>query len=303
MYRRHILTLLLALAVLTPSALAQTRTRYTEYINQYMQMAIDQMARYKIPASITLSQGLLESGAGYSRLAREGNNHFGIKCGSSWTGPYIIATDDAPNEHFRAYSSAAESYEDHSRFLRTNRRYASLFDRKITDYKGWARGLKAAGYATNPRYADNLIQIIESYDLNKLDYAVSRSPKRIDRMTQRVSTDHRVYACNKNFYTIARQGDTFKSLAKEMGVSARKLRKYNEVPKDIELHDGDVVYMEKKQKQADARWKGVWHTIEPGESMHSIAQHYGMQLKTLYKLHYRPYSFVPRAGDVLLIRK
>ncbi len=123
---------------------------YQRYIERYASLAVDQMHRHKIPASITLAQGLLESGAGKGDLARRANNHFGIKVGGSWTGPYILKDDDARNEKFRVYGSVKESYEDHSLFLKKPR-YASLFNLKMTDYKAWAHGLKRCGYATNPR--------------------------------------------------------------------------------------------------------------------------------------------------------
>ncbi len=273
--------------------------RQTDYINQYMGMAIKQMEKYKIPASITLAQGLLESAAGASRLAREGNNHFGIKCGTAWHGPYMLMTDDAPNEHFRVYSSAEESYEDHSLFLRQNQRYSSLFSLHITDYKGWAYGLKKAGYATNPNYAVNLIQLIENFNLYKLDGSYSRS---LAKEITNVSIDHQVFMCNRNFYTIAKSGDTFKSLGEEMGVSRRKLCKYNEVDKHHVLQEGDIVFLQEKQKRADKSLKGYWHQVQPGESMYSIAQHYGMKVKTLYKINYREADYVPQVGSLLLIR-
>ena len=129
------------------------------------------MKRYGIPASITLAQGLLESAAGQSRLAKEANNHFGIKVSGYWTGPYIVKSDDRPDDKFRVYSSPAESYEDHSKFLRSGKRYASLFDLKKTDYKGWAHGLKRAGYATSPTYAQALINMIDKYNLHTFDKA------------------------------------------------------------------------------------------------------------------------------------
>ena len=145
------LTAILALLVCTVAAQAQRRnTRYVEYIEKYAPLAVQQMKEHKIPASITLAQGLLESGAGQSALARKSNNHFGIKCGSNWRGRTVRHDDDARNECFRAYSNPRDSYEDHSAFLKRGARYAFLFDLKVTDYKGWARGLKKAGYATDP---------------------------------------------------------------------------------------------------------------------------------------------------------
>lgn len=282
--------------------LGDRRNNYFDYINRYSRMAIDQMIRYKVPASITLSQGLLESAAGRSPLARDGNNHFGIKCGSSWTGPYMLMTDDALNEHFRVYSSVEESFEDHSLFLCQNKRYAALFKLDITDYKGWSRGLRAAGYATNPNYANSLIQLIEDYDLTKWDRMVTRNGRRIKELEKIANYKHQVYMCNENFYTIAQDGDTYKSIGKEMKVSERKLRKYNERDKDYRLQTGDVVFFEKKQKQADKHFTGVWYQIKAGESIYNISQRYGMRLKTLYKINFLKPDYSPKEGDLLLIR-
>ena len=149
----------------------RTNQAYWSYIDQYKGLAIEQMRKYHIPASITLAQGLLESGAGRSSLATKANNHFGIKVSGNWTGPYVLKNDDAPNEKFRKYKSAKDSYEDHSKFLQ-GRRYQGLFQLKITDYRGWAKGLKAAGYATSPTYAESLIRIIEMYNLYQFDSEV-----------------------------------------------------------------------------------------------------------------------------------
>ena len=163
LYRLVFLTAIIFFAV---GVQAQRRNaRYVEYINKYSDLAVEQMKLHKIPASITLAQGLLESGAGNSQLARKSNNHFGIKCGGSWRGRSVRHDDDARNECFRAYKHPRESYEDHSDFLKRGARYAFLFKLDITDYKGWARGLKKAGYATDPSYANRLITIIEDYDL------------------------------------------------------------------------------------------------------------------------------------------
>ncbi|MBR4649563.1 MAG: glucosaminidase domain-containing protein, partial [Bacteroidaceae bacterium] len=151
-------------------AMAQN-AKYQAYISKFRDLAIAQMREHNIPASITMAQGLLESGAGTSLLAVKGHNHFGIKAHNDWTGPVMLRNDDAPNEKFRVYARDEQSYEDHSLFLRRGKRYASLFNLSITDYKGWAHGLKAAGYATSPTYAAKLIQIIEDYNLTELDQA------------------------------------------------------------------------------------------------------------------------------------
>ncbi len=283
------------------SVLGQT-AQQTAYINRYTSLAIDQMVRYGVPASITMAQGLLESAAGTSTLAVRANNHFGIKCGSQWTGPYILRDDDYRNEQFRVYASAEESYEDHSLFLRKNARYASLFRLKITDYKGWAHGLKAAGYATSPTYAQNLIQLIENFELYRLDYYSVNNRHHAAVSANDVPMLHPVQMCNGNFYTIARNGDTFKSLSREMGVSERKLRKYNEVDKHYTLSEGDIVYFEKKHKKAAKEYKNVYHRVEPGESVHRISQQYGVRVKTLYQLNHLPHDYVPKVGDLIKLR-
>lgn len=294
--------LLLSTLLLTTLAGRAQSELYTSYINQYTSMAIDQMVRYRVPASITMAQALLESRAGTSRLARQAKNHFGIKCGSSWTGPYFVMDDDYVGEHFRVYRSVRESYEDHSIFLRQNRRYASLFSLRITDYKGWAHGLKAAGYATNPAYARSLIQIIEDYRLYELDHYSSSSHHHRPITVSDEATLHPVMMLNRNFYTIARRGDTYKNIGKEMGVSERKLRKYNEVDRHYTLQEGDYVFFEKKQKKADRQWRGYYHRIAEGESVYSVAQHYGVRLKTLYKLNHLPADYAPKVGDLIKIR-
>lgn len=164
----------LLLLFLLSLPLSAQNAAYRSYINRYAPWAVEQMKEHGIPASITLAQGLLESNAGQSELARKANNHFGIKTGGTWRGPYVLKDDDRRGEKFRKYRSARESYEDHSQFLRTRPRYASLFRLKKTDYEGWARGLKKAGYATNPRYANLLIDLIERYDLAQYDHHLAQ---------------------------------------------------------------------------------------------------------------------------------
>ena len=167
------LFLLVSLLVLSKFS-AQTWATDDQYIQTFAQYAVEEMEKYKIPASITLAQGLLETGGGQSRLAREGKNHFGIKCKEDWTGKTMKHTDDAPNECFRVYDDPRQSYEDHSKFLTTRKYYANLFNLDIKDYKSWAHGLKKAGYATNPRYASILIGKIEKYKLYEFDNTNSK---------------------------------------------------------------------------------------------------------------------------------
>ena len=170
---RHIILVLLVVNSLCLLAQNGQKQKVTlDYIEKYKNIAMCEMVKNKIPASITLAQGILESGNGTSRLATVGNNHFGIKCHNDWTGKTMRQDDDAPKECFRVYKTAEESFDDHSKFLRNNTRYATLFDLKITDYKAWAKGLKKAGYATLPTYATVLINLIETYDLQKYDQMV-----------------------------------------------------------------------------------------------------------------------------------
>ncbi len=270
------------------TAQVRRNTMYVDYINQYKDMAVEQMRKHDIPASITLAQGLLESGAGRSELARKSNNHFGIKCGSSWRGKTTRHTDDRPNECFRVYKNVRESFEDHSLFLKKPR-YSSLFRLDIQDYKGWAKGLRACGYATSKIYATQLINIIETYDLTRYDAEGLRI----------------VYFAKNNGldYIIVRDGDTWESLSERLDKSKRKLRKYNDAYKGMPLYEGDIIYAEKKKRRAARSYrKQPWHTVRSGESMHSISQLYGIRMKRLYKMNYKEEDYVPKVGDLLKIR-
>lgn len=278
---------------------------YQQYVEQYKDIAIEQMQRYHIPASITLAQGLLESGAGRSELTRTSNNHFGIKCNNNWTGRRTYHDDDQRNDCFRVYDSAYESYEDHSKFLSGNQRYRSLFNLKTTDYKGWARGLKAAGYATNPVYAEKLIEIIQLYKLYNYDTA-----KGYDHfMAQRTKDQevggaslHSIKIFNKNYYLIARRGDTFKSIGQEVGISYRKIAKYNERYRKDAIEEGEIIWLKKKQSKAPKDYKGRLHYVREGESMYSIAQKYGIRLKNLYKMNHLSPDHQIRVGEGLRLR-
>lgn len=273
--------------------------RYQDYFDTYKDVAIEQMLKHRIPASITLAQGVLESGAGKSELSLKSNNHFGIKC-HGWQGRTSYHDDDERNECFRAYNSVYESYEDHSRFLTTSSRYARLFKLKQTDYKGWAKGLKACGYATSPVYARKLIEIIEVYKLYRYDKAKDFDKFQLQQI-ERGDLRH-VYAFNKNYYVLAKRGDTFRSLSVEVGVSARKLAKYNERDKNDALEEGEYVWLKKKRRKAPKEYKYRPHTIQNGESMYTIAQKYGIRLKNLYKLNDLDPYYQIRVGDRLRLR-
>lgn len=305
MMNRIIFFMMSIVVSLSVSAQMKKTQNYQDYIYQYKDLAIYEMLRYKVPASITLAQGLLESSAGKSELCRKGNNHFGIKC-HGWTGAKTYHDDDAAGECFRAYKDALESYEDHSKFLVNSQRYKRLFKLSRTDYKGWAQGLKDCGYATNPQYATKLIQIIELYDLNVYDRANSYDRFMVQHsattQTERGGTGlHPIHVFNKNYYLIARKGDTFKSIGEETELSYRKIAKYNERKKKDPIEEGEIIYLKKKQKRAPKQYKNHPHVVQPGESMYSIAQRYGMRVKYLYKKNKLPLDYDLKVGDKLRV--
>lgn len=303
--KRYLTIGILVLLCASLNAQMKWNSRYQAYIDQYKDLAISEMLKYNIPASITLAQGLLESGAGMSELTRKGNNHFGIKC-HDWLGATTYHDDDEKQECFRAYRDAYESYEDHSRFLARQPRYRRLFSLKRTDYKGWAHGLKSCGYATNPTYAQKLIGIIELYKLYRYDDATKYDKFMVERSAVKdVSPNvrlHPIHRYNKNYYLKARQGDTFKSIAEEVGISYRKLAKYNERDKHSKLIPGEIVYLKKKQKKADKVYKKRPHRVKSGESMYSIAQQYGIRLSSLYKMNHLSPDYTIKVGDYLKVR-
>jgi LysM repeat protein len=292
------------LSLFTSVAQIRWNQTYQQYIDQYKDVAIEQMKRYGIPASITIAQGIFESGAGQSELAVKANNHFGIKC-NGWSGRKSYHDDDERGECFRAYDNAYESFEDHSKFLSSRQRYSSLFNLKKDDYKGWARGLKAAGYATNPKYADRLIEIIQLYKLYQYDKAKDYD-KFLSEHTKDLSSNgqplHSIKVFNKNYYLIARRGDTFKSIADEIGISYRKIAKYNERDKHDRLEEGEIIWLKKKQTKAPKDYKGRLHYVKAGESMYSIAQKYGIRLKNLYKMNRLKPDYQIKVGDALRLR-
>jgi LysM repeat protein len=275
---------------------------YLTYFKQYNAMAIKQMDKHKIPASIILAQGVLESGAGLSSLAKESNNHFGIKCHNDWNGKRVYKTDDRPNECFRGYDAVGDSYEDHSKFLCQHQRYSFLFDYDIRDYTAWAKGLQTSGYATDKAYANKLIKIIEDYELYKYDSKKKIKTKREKGKNKPVVPlkMRATYIWGGLIYIEAEENDSFDKIADDMGFKVKKLLKYNEVPEDFPLKKGAVVYLEKKKKKADL--PHFEHVVKIGESMHSISQKYGIQLKSLYKFNKKDTEYVPAEGDVLRLR-
>lgn len=299
MFHRNHISVFLILFLCTVSTFAQYRNPdYIRYIKQYSLIASEQQKKYKIPASITLAQGLLESGGGKGRLAREANNHFGIKC-HEWDGKKIYHDDDRRNDCFRKYSLAEDSFHDHSLFLTKRERYASLFLLRPTDYKGWARGLQRCGYATDRAYANKLIKLIEDYELYKYDQKQFVRPVRNSKLPAWYRP-HVIYKSNDLLYVIARDNETFDMIANELDFRSKRLRSYNEVPRDYPLSQGDVVYLQKKNRKADKEHR--YHVVEVGESMHSISQLYGIRIKYLYKMNHKSEDYVPQEGDLIRLR-
>ncbi len=232
-------------------------TPQERYVKKYSQMAVQEMIRSGVPASITLAQGMLESGNGLSKLATKGNNHFGIKCHKGWEGKSMRQDDDARNECFRVYPSVADSYKDHSDFLRYRDRYKFLFDLERTDYKGWAYGLKKAGYATDPNYPAKLIKYIEDYNLSRFDVLqkaeeveVPLSPHRIEAPVVAMSNEEfhfpltrELFSKNGVPFVYSLEGETYKSIAKYYHLFHREILGFNDLKKDQPLLPGTVVYL------------------------------------------------------------
>ena len=323
--KRLFVILLLAVGVVSLSA-AERQTR-EEYVEKYKAIAIAHMERYGIPASITMAQGILESDSGNSRLSRSSNNHFGIKCKKSWTGDRVYHDDDAKGECFRAYPSVEASYQDHADFLDQSPRYDSLFAYSADDYRSWARGLKAAGYATAPDYAERLVKIIESMKLYLLDkengnkiYAAAKSAKanteqwwesniatsdeqinpNAFRVTVNSHKGYGVYRTNHTFYIVAKENDTYESVGKIFDISPRTLRKFNDVAKDAQLKKGDIVYIDRKKTQ----WLGnvMQHKVVRDENLYSLSQSYGIRLKSLAKLNRMRLNEEVKKGDIIRLK-
>ena len=303
----HKIAIIFLFSISSMASWAQMRWNqtYQLYINQYKDLAIREMLQYRIPASITLAQAVFESGAGRSRLARLGNNHFGIKC-HDWTGRSIAEDDDALGECFRAYDHPLQSFEDHSKFLVSSSRYRKLFSLSMEDYRGWAHGLKACGYATNPLYAHKLIELIELYKLYVYDSARSYDHAMVEysgnqTVVNQAKPLHPIAIFNKNYYIRARRGDTFKLIGEEIGVSYKKIAKYNERDKDDTLTEGEIIFLKKKRKKAPKAFKNRPHVVKDGESLYIIAQIYGMRLSSLYKLNDFTPDHTIHVGDVVRV--
>ncbi|MFT6166424.1 MAG: LysM repeat protein [Vicingaceae bacterium] len=309
--RKIIIILVFALSNFAFAQPASKRISRVEYIEMYKDAAIKEMHHSGVPASITLAQGILESGDGNSPLARYANNHFGIKCHSSWNGKTFIQDDDSKDECFRKYKSAYESFEDHSDFLK-KKRYAALFELKITDYKGWAKGLKEAGYATNPKYPQLLIRIIEENDLVKYDKVkqgkaskVKKDKKGNEQNIQVIANSkkkgsHSVQLHENNIkYIEVKPEDSYEKIAEEFDMGLWQLYKYNDLDKDKELFDEGVLFLQPKRSKA----KEEYHIVRTGETMWDISQKYGIKYKKLLKKNGMFEGDEPSQGDKIYMQR
>lgn len=292
------------------------RTPQQQYIQKYSALAIEEMNRSGVPASITLAQGLLESRYGLSDLAVEGNNHFGIKCHNNWNGGKMYHDDDRRGECFRKYDSPEESFRDHSDFLRYRDRYRFLFDLDPTDYRGWAHGLKKAGYATDSSYPQKLIRLIEEYELHKYDVKVEpellpQTPSRIEQPkplterqaeTFRFTLSRKMYSLNGVPFIYAVEGETYSDIAQRYNLFLREILNYNDLDQEETLHPGTVVYLQKKKKEAVY---GMDKYIVDGVdvTLRDIAQRFAVRLSKLCRMNGFEEDHKPKDGEVIVLRK
>lgn len=302
---RFILSFLLLL--FSPLWFLSAQSKYlsdetTAYIQRYYKLAIRNMYIYHIPASITLAQGVLESGSGRSPLVSHANNHFGIKCKDGYNGPTYYQDDETKQECFRVYSSADASYYDHSLFLCSRPAYTNLFALSMSDYKSWALGLKKSGYATNPHYADQLIEIIE---VNKL-YEYDRNPEkylpRASVSDKPVFPDNFPPQCVNGMINgvkcvSVQNGTTFFGIAKQAGLTVQQVKAYNNFPDNYVLKEGEIVYLQPKQRRYFAT---KYHYVQSGETMLSISQLYAMNLDVFKEMNHVTGNWVPVGKRLIL---
>ena len=294
------------------------------YIDMYRPLAIEEMKRTGVPAAIKIAQGILETDAGKSLLVRNSNNHFGIKCKSTWTGEKVYHDDDERGECFRKYASPEDSYRDHSDFLKLQPRYAPLFQIDPMDYRSWAHGLKSAGYATHPSYAQMLIDIIERNDLARYDARGMELMQRHDPSAWTSEKDARAAAvvnsdrlqtvgsigrnrdlllgANRVLFVIGKAGDTYEDLAYELDMMPWQFYRYNDVERKKgvahRVQAGELIYLQPKRNHAATDW----HVVKAGETVHTISQFHGIQLDALAKLNHLQPGESPQPGDLLSLR-
>ena len=318
---------LIALLIFAFVANAQKQTN-KQYIEKYKDIAVSEMKRSGIPASITLAQGMLESSYGNSMLATEAKNHFGIKCHSSWTGKKVYKDDDAKNECFRKYKNSSQSYKDHTDFLVNGRRYAFLFELKPTDYKGWAKGLRKAGYATNPKYPQLLIKLIEENELYKFDdkkfkpkenlIAENKENKKTSKKPKKHKTKKNKHLGNVDNFTInpfgrevktnnrvnyitAKKGDTYLKIAEEFNMMAWEISKYNDLGKDSRVKAGQRLYIQPKRSKANIG--NETYKVKKGDTMYTISQKFAVKINKLYRKNNMKAGEKVKVGQEIWLRK
>ena len=315
--------LLFLVAAVVPAVLF-AQSAQEKYIARYSELAVQEMLRSCVPASITLAQGILESGAGLSKLATEGNNHFGIKCHKGWTGRSMKMDDDKRNECFRVYDSPEQSFRDHSDFLRYRDRYKFLFDLDRTDYEGWAYGLKQAGYATDPKYPSKLIKYIEDYNLSRFDRVseaqeavLPEPPHKIEEPVAvpavrngveapvqeeyRFALSRQLYSLNGVPFVYAMEGESYASIAKYYHLFKWEILRYNDLKKESTLLPGTIVYLAQKKKKAPEGLE-LYIVEQDGEDFHSICQRFAVREKAILKLNGLTAPVSLQEGDEIKLR-
>lgn len=321
---RPLFLLLLATTIGLFAGAQKSNETIRQYIETYKELAIAEMQRSGVPASITLAQGIHETMAGQSKLVQKSNNHFGIKCKSNWTGETVSHDDDARGECFRKYPKAEDSYRDHSDFLKNSTRYASLFELDPTDYEGWANGLKKAGYATNPKYPQVLIKLIEDYQLQdytmialgkmppkeNADVAVitavkeEQTPQPVNAVVVEEQAKPSVtypegeFRINETKVVFIKKGTSFLSIAQQYKVDLSKLFDFNEMTATEACSEDQLIYLQRKRKTG----KGEFHIVKPGETLHSIAQEEGIRLESLMEYNFLRGNMQPAPGERLSLR-
>lgn len=325
---QKIRTILFVAILFAGSAIkAQDVTTIQEYINSYKDIAIAEELRTGVPAAIKLAQGIHETTAGTSVLVRKSNNHFGIKCKSNWTGETVSHTDDAPNECFRKYDEPSQSYRDHSDFLKGSNRYAFLFDLDPTDYKGWAYGLKKAGYATNPKYPLIIIRLVEEYhlqdytlialgrlqpnnqDVAVLTAAVKTTPAASTTATEAIQespVEEEVvpsypageFRINDTKVVFVKRDTPLLEIAQRYDVPLARLIEYNELPQTETLSKSQLIYLQRKRKTGDHEF----HIVKAGETIQTIARDEAIRLDALLVFNQLSASQQPAVGEKLYLR-
>lgn len=294
---KHIITFSLFAACLS----AQKTMTPTEYIASFKDDAIKEMYLHKVPACITLAQGMLESGCGNSLLCRNANNHFGIKCHREWGGESYIMNDDSTGECFRKYENVLDSYSDHSLFLSSRSRYSTLFELPIHDYKGWCHGLKASGYATDPNYPQRLIELIERYKLQDLN-VIENTPKQPLQSQGSLKSDliiREVYRFNHIRFVIAKDNDSFYKIAHDFNLELDEVLEFNDLSKSDKLSYGQKIYIEKKRRKA----LEPYHVVQKNETLKSVSQLHGIRLSMLCRKNRLKPDDKLKIGDVLYLRQ